>query len=124
MRTVVGSASNLYRHGLCRVDGKRRPEYKIWDGMMQRCFNPRSPAFKNYGARGITVCERWHDFVNFYADVGDRPPGLTFDRIDNDGNYEPANWRWATTADQNRNKRPAPRDGATGRFTSHELALG
>ena len=82
------------------------PEYRIWDAIVQRCENPKNTAYKSYGGRGIKVCERWHKFENFYADVGDRPEGLTFDRKDNDGDYEPTNWRWATRSEQQRNRRP------------------
>jgi hypothetical protein len=75
--------------------------------MKQRCVNPRNKAFKNYGARGISVCEKWRDsFQSFLDDVGLRPdPKLTIDRINNDGNYEPGNVRWATRSQQNLNTR-------------------
>lgn len=81
--------------------------YKIWRGMLARCNNPNNPGYKNYGGRGIKVCERWHSFENFYADVGDPPKGKTLDRWpNNDGNYEPTNWRWATRSEQRFNARP------------------
>lgn len=80
--------------------------YKSWDAMVQRCTNPNSTAWKDYGARGITVCERWLTFENFYADMGDRPfPGASLDRINNDGNYEPGNVRWVTRVENARNTR-------------------
>ena len=79
--------------------------YKVWGQMIQRCENPKVLGYKNWGGRGISVCERWHKFENFYADVGDPPKGLTLDRINNDGNYEPTNWRWATRKEQTNNSR-------------------
>jgi len=77
--------------------------------MLLRCFNPKTLAYKNYGGRGITVCERWqgeHGFENFLADMGERPAGKTLDRFpNNDGNYEANNCRWATSAEQANNKK-------------------
>ena len=81
-------------------------EYKIWNTMIQRCENPKHVSYKYYGARGIKVCERWHKFENFYADMGPKPEGKSIDRIDNEGNYEPDNCRWSTRSEQRQNTRP------------------
>jgi len=77
------------------------PEYHTWHGMHYRCTNPKAASWKNYGARGIRVCQRWSDIKAFLYDMGPRPEDHTIDRIDSDGNYEPSNCRWATWQVQN-----------------------
>lgn len=95
-----------------KADGKRThgregtSEYRTWSHMKGRCYTPTDAKFQHYGGRGITVCERWlNSFENFLSDMGERPPGLTLDRIDTNGNYEPGNCRWATPLVQSRNRR-------------------
>ena len=112
-RTVVTEALRSGASRQCRScgakthGGSKTPEYQIWRGIIQRCTNTKSPGYARYGARGISVCCRWRDnFPAFMLDIGTRPSAKhSIDRIDNDGNYEPSNCRWATKKQQERNKR-------------------
>lgn len=86
--------------------GKTRdPEWYSWQMMRQRCENPGANQYADYGGRGIKVCARWQSFTWFWLDMGPRPEGMTLDRIDVNGDYEPDNCKWSTRSEQNRNKR-------------------
>lgn len=90
-----------------RTHGRTKsPEYKLWIGIIKRCLNPRCKSYKDYGGRGITICDRWrHSFVTFAADMGPRPEGASLERRDNNGHYEPSNVVWATKEEQANNTR-------------------
>ena len=119
MECVVFAGALQQNHtrscGCIRREGPHRshgltgtPIHETYYHMLSRCLNSRNRDFKYYGGRGITVCERWqgeHGFENFLADMGPRPEGKTIDRRNNDGNYEPGNCRWATSEQQNQNRR-------------------
>lgn len=106
-----GSTRFKAKHGM-----RNYPEYSVWRDMINRCRNPNVHSYPHYGGRGISVCERWHTFANFYADLGLRPDGYSLERIDIAGNYEPHNVKWIPLALQQRNKRNSRRityDGVT-----------
>ena len=105
LRSAMSTGKAIMKHG-ARSGGKFPSEYAAWVCMRQRCRNPKHAKYRLYGARGITICPEWETFEQFIKDMGLKPsPELSLDRIDNNGNYEPSNCRWATSSQQNRNRR-------------------
>jgi hypothetical protein len=98
-RRIISSGGHGHSSG-----GYQSRTYRIWTGMRQRCLNPNTNGWEHYGGRGIEVCERWAKFEHFLEDMGEAPDGLSLDRINPDGNYEPGNCRWATAKVQANNK--------------------
>ena len=102
-------------------NNKRSPTYQSWSSMRDRCTNKNNPAYKNYGGRRIIICDRWRGdfgFKNFLEDMGIRPEGMSLDRINVDGNYEPTNCRWLQIDKQNMNRR---KYGTLSSFSTEEL---
>lgn len=94
----VEQYSKPRKHGACNT-----PEYSAWKDMKRRCLNPKAKNYRRYGGRGVSICERWMEFSLFLADMGTRPQGLSLERINNNGNYEPGNCKWATDLEQSSN---------------------
>lgn len=109
-----GSKMHKERHHLWRT-----PAYNSWANMIARCYNPRTARYDRYGGRGIKVCDKWRNsFMAFHEDMGDRPPGTSINRINNDGDYEPRNCNWASSNEQIWNR------GKTKRNTSGYVGVG
>lgn len=100
------TAQRNFKHGYA-VRGQKPPEYNVWHHMIQRCNNHNNNRYEDWGGRGIKICDKWvDDFEAFYADMGKRPSANhSIDRINNDGDYEPGNCRWATPKEQSSNRR-------------------
>ena len=107
------------RHGMSGT-----PIHCTWKNMMQRCHNKNNPGYPDYGGRGVKVCDRWRTFENFYADMGDKPEGMSLDRVNVDGDYAPDNCRWADDFIQARNKRNSITvDGIELKYLAEELGI-
>ena len=114
-RAAQSAAKTTHGHTGGR-NGKASPTYGSWANMLTRCYNRERPQWKDYGGRGITVCDRWREsFENFLADMGERPDGMWLDRINNDGQYEPGNCQWSTPKEQNNNRRKLPAEALSKR---------
>lgn len=117
MATIHGHTGKAY--------GLQSPTYISWQKMRQRCCDPKHPSYAKYGAKGVTVCERWMTFENFLADMGERPAGHTLDRKESDKGYEPGNCKWSTPKEQARGRRHLlTHNGETLSITDWAIKLG
>lgn len=126
-RIIVGSSLKTGRSTSCGCFGKKlhithgmydTPTYNTWGHMLTRCRNTKHKQYPDYGGRGIKVCKEWEQFENFFADMGEKPNGLSLDRIDNDGDYNKLNCRWSDIKTQIRNRRVSPKYEFNGEFKS------
>lgn len=95
----------ITKHGHTSYNNKNSKIYFVWGSMKSRCLDKNHPRYKDYGGRGITICEKWLQFTGFLEDMGIKPRGLSIDRIDNEGNYELSNCKWSTSKQQANNRR-------------------
>lgn len=119
--------SGSFKHGHAPKYEKRSLTYNCWKDMRKRCNNPNATRYERYGGRGIKVCERWNSFENFLADMGEAGPGMSMERIDYDGNYEPSNCKWIPRARQSSNRsmcRKITFNGETKNLADWERDLG
>lgn len=129
LRNGVSTSCGCYRSdvnaAIHKTHGMAKSKLNVvWSGMKARCSNPNHESYANYGGRGIKVCDRWKTFDNFLADMGQTyRDGLSIDRVDNDGDYEPNNCRWATLAEQATNKRYPKIETPMGPMTIREASV-
>jgi len=115
---LFGDKNHSYRHGMSGT-----PTYKIWAGILSRCYNAKVKIYKYYGGRGIKVCASWLDFINFYEDMGERPNNLQLDRINNDGDYSKDNCRWVTAKENNPSNKGDLKDDMPGKRFGKYIVL-